>query len=74
MIDNKDCHIPSPLIMFTCIAWPHALLEWQKKEGVHPKPSKSKPKADRPDRSNYFNLNNDGGTYASCCAATGREL
>jgi hypothetical protein len=26
MIDNKDGHIPSPLIMFTCTALRHALL------------------------------------------------
>jgi hypothetical protein len=28
MIDDKDSHIPSPLIMFTCAALRHALLEW----------------------------------------------
>jgi len=55
MIDDKDGHRPSPLIMFTCTALRHALLEWQKNKGVHPKASKSKLKADRPDRSNYFN-------------------
>jgi len=53
--------IPSPLIMFTCTALRHALLEWQKNKGVHPKASKSKLKADRPDRSEYFNHKNDGG-------------
>jgi hypothetical protein len=66
MINDKDGHIPSPLIMFTCTALRHALLEWQKNEGVHPKASKSKLKADRPDRSNYFNHKNDGGKIASC--------
>ena len=74
MIDDKDGHIPSPLIMFTCTALRHALLEWQKNKGVHPKASKSKLKADRPDRSNYFNHKNDGGKIASCCAVTGRKL
>jgi hypothetical protein len=39
MIDNKDSHIPSPLVMFTCTALRHALLEWQKNNSVHPKPS-----------------------------------
>jgi len=52
MINDKDGHIPSPLIMFTCTALCHALLEWQKNKGVHPKASKSKLKADRPDPSN----------------------
>jgi hypothetical protein len=61
MIDDKDGNIPSPLIMFTCTAMRHALLEWQKKQGVYPKASKSKLKADRPDRSNYFNYQSDGG-------------
>jgi len=28
-IDDKDGHIPSPLIMFTCTALYHAVLEWQ---------------------------------------------
>jgi len=74
MTGDKDGHIPSPLIMFTCTALRHALLEWQKKKGVHPKASKSKLNADRPDRSNYFNYNDDGGKNTSCCAATGREL
>jgi len=31
-------------------------------------------KADRPDCSNYFNHNNDGGEIASCCAVTGRKF
>jgi len=74
MIDDKDGHIPSPLIMFSCTALRHALLEWQKNKGVHPKASKPKLKADRPDLSNYFNCKNDGGKIASCCAVTGRKL
>jgi hypothetical protein len=61
MIDNKDGHIPWPLIMFTCTALRHALLEWQKNKGFHPKASKSKLNTDRPDRSNYFNYKNDPG-------------
>jgi hypothetical protein len=69
MIDDKDGHIPSPLIMLTCTALRHALLEWQKNKGVHPKASKSKLKADRPDCSNYFNEKNDSGKNASCCGA-----
>jgi hypothetical protein len=55
MIDDKDGHIPSPLIMFTCTALRLALLEWQKNKGVHPKASKSRLTTGRPDRSNYFN-------------------
>jgi len=74
MIDDKDGHIPSPLIMFTCTALCHALLEWQKNKGIHLKASKSKLKADRPDLSNYFNYKYDGGKNTSCCAATGRKL
>jgi hypothetical protein len=45
-----------------------------KNKGVHPKASKSKLKADRPDPSNYVNYKNDGGKNASCCAAMGRKL
>ena len=60
--------------MFTCIALRHALLEWQNYKGVHPKDSKSKLKAARPDRSNYFNHMNDGGQVASCCAVPGHNL
>jgi len=74
MIDDRDGHLPSPLFMLTCIALRHALLEWQKNKGVLPKASKSKLKADRPDHSNHFNYNNDGGKNASCCTATGRKL
>jgi hypothetical protein len=74
MIDDKDSHIPSPLTMFTCTTLCHALLEWQKNKGIHPKAAKSKLKADRPDRSNYFNCKNDGGKNVSCCSVTGRKL
>jgi len=70
----KDDHIPSPLIIFTCNTLRLALLEWQKNKGVHPKASKSKLKADRPDRSNYFNHKKYSGKNASCCAATGPML
>jgi len=61
MIDDKDGHIPSPLIMFTSTALCHALLEWQKNKGVHPKASKLKLKADRPDLSKNFNYKDDCG-------------
>jgi hypothetical protein len=60
--------------MFTCTALRHALLEWQKNKGVHPKASKSKLKADRPDRSNYFNHKNDSSKITSYCAVTGRNF
>jgi hypothetical protein len=46
MIDDKSGDIPSPLIMFTGTALRHGLLEWQKKNGVHPNASKSKLKAE----------------------------
>jgi len=74
MLDDKDGHMPLPLIMFTCTALHHALLEWQKNKGVHLKASKSKLKVVRPDRSNYFNYKYDGGMNASSCAAMGRKL
>ena len=67
MINNKDSHLPSPLIMFTCTVLRHDLLEWQKNKGVHPKASKLKLRAGRPDRSNYFNHKNDSGKHVSCC-------
>jgi len=60
--------------MFTCTALRHALLEWQKNKGVHPKASKSKLDADRPDRWNSFNRKNDDGKIAFCCALTGHKL
>jgi len=74
MINDKDGHIPSPLIMFSCTALRHALLEWQKNKGVYPKASKSTLKADRPDRSNYFKYMNVRGKIASCCNVMGRKL
>ena len=74
MIDNKDGHIPSPLIIFKSSVLRHTLLEWQKNKDVHPKASNSKLNADRPDRSNYFNYKNDSGKLASCCAVMGRKL
>jgi len=74
MIDYKDSHIPLPLIMVTCTALRHPLVEWQINKGVHPKASKSKLNADRPDRSNYLNYKNDSGINTSCHAETGRRL
>jgi hypothetical protein len=60
--------------MFSCTKLRHALLEWQKNKVVQPKASKSMLKANRPDRSNYFNHRNDDGKISSCCAVTGRKL
>jgi len=74
MINDKDSHIPSPLIMFPCTVLRHALLEWQKNNGVHPKASKSKVETDRPDYSNNFNQKNASGKNASSCAAMGPKL
>jgi hypothetical protein len=74
MNNNRDSHIPSPLIMFTCSQLHHALLEWQKNKGVHAKSSKSKLRADRPDHFHYFNYKNNGDKNASCCAATGHKM
>jgi hypothetical protein len=74
MINDKDGHIPSPLIMFTLTMLRPALLEWQKNKGVHPKTSKSKLNEGRPDHSNYFNHKNDGGTIPSCWAVMGHKL
>jgi hypothetical protein len=74
MIDDNDGHIPMPLIMFTCTALHHALLVWQKNKCVHPKASKSKLEAGRPDCSNCFNHKNDGVKIASCRAVTGHKL
>ena len=74
MINDKDGHISSPLIMLTCPALRYAPLEWQKHNVVDPKASKSNLNGDRPDRSNYFNHENDGGKNTSCCSAMGRKL
>jgi hypothetical protein len=74
IIDDNDSHLPLPLIMLTCTALRHALLQWQKNKGVYPKASKSKLEADRPDCSNYFNCKNDGGKIVCCCAVTGSKL
>jgi len=74
MIDDENGHIPSPLIPFTCTVLRNDLMEWQENKGGHPKASKSKLKADRPDRSNYFNFKTDSVKNTSCCSATGRKL
>jgi hypothetical protein len=60
--------------MFPCTTLRHAPLVWQNTKGVHPKASKSTLKVNRPDRSKYFNYNNDGGKNAFCCAATGHKM
>jgi hypothetical protein len=46
-------------------------MEWAKNQGVHPKASKSELKADRPDRSKYFNYTNDRDQTEFCCTALG---
>jgi len=74
MIDDMDGQISSPLIMFTCTALYHALLEWQMNKVVHPKASKSKLKADRPNHWNYFNYMNGDDKNESCFTAMGRKL
>jgi len=72
-IDEKDSHIPSPLMLFTFTALAHALLEWQKNKCVYPNASKSMLKEDRPDRSNYFNDRNFSLHTTSCCTAKSRK-
>jgi hypothetical protein len=74
MLDDKDGHIPSPLIIFTCTASGHALLEWQMNKGVHANAFKSNLQADLPNHSNYFNHNINSGKNSSWCAATGGKL
>jgi hypothetical protein len=43
-------------------------------KGIHPICFKSNLKAERPDRSNYFNSFNDRGKNVSRCAGTGCKL
>ena len=74
IIDEMNCHTPSPLIRITCTVLSHAPLEWQKNKGVHPKASKSNMKVDTPDHLNHFNYNNDSGKNAFCCAVNGHKL
>jgi len=74
MIDGKEGHRPSLLIMFPFTALRHALLEWQKNKSVFPKASMSKLKVNRPDRWNYFKFKNNGGKNSSCCVAMVHKL
>jgi len=74
MINDKDSHTLSQLIMFNYTALCHALLECRKNKGVDLKASKSKLKEDRPDRSNHFKYTNDDGNNEFCSSATGRKL
>ena len=74
MIDEKDGHIPLPLIMFTSTALRHALLERQTNKSVPIKASNLKLKMNRPVRLNYFNYKNNSGKNPSCCAAMGHKL
>jgi len=74
MIDHKDGHIPSPLIILNCTKLGHALQDWLKNNSVHRKASKSKLNVDKPDLLNYFNSMNEGGKNTSCCSAMGPKL
>jgi hypothetical protein len=74
MINEKDSHIPLPLIMFTCTVLHHALQEWQINKGVHQKASMPKLNVDRPDSRISFNDRNQGGKIASCCTVLGCKL
>jgi hypothetical protein len=71
MVDDKDGHIPSSQIMFTCTVVRQAFLQWHKKQGVYWNAFESKLVADRLDHSNYFNYKNDSTKIASGCAALG---
>jgi len=73
MLDDNNGHILLPMIMSTCTTLRHALLQWQKNKGVHPKASKSKLTADRSDCLNYFNYKDDRCKNTSCCATTGHK-
>jgi hypothetical protein len=52
MIDHKDGHIPLPLIIFTCTALRHPIVESQRNKRVHPTDCKLKVTAERSDHSN----------------------
>jgi hypothetical protein len=62
---KDDGHIRSPLIVFARSALRRILLFRQKKNGVHPKASKSKLKEDSHYRSHRFIYINNGGKNAS---------
>jgi hypothetical protein len=62
MISDTDGIIPAPVMIFTCTALRHALLEWKKTCGAPPKVKRSKlDTPGKPDPSKYFNYKNDGG-------------
>jgi hypothetical protein len=58
----------------SCTTLCHALLEWQYDNGIAPKDSKSKLKANSRDHFNFINYLNDSGKNSSCRAATGLKL
>jgi hypothetical protein len=66
-----DSHIPSPLVIFCCTVLCHALLQWQKNTGVHPKASKSRFEVEKQDGSNNFNYRIDSRRNGAHCASTG---
>ena len=37
MITNKEGQVPTPLIIYTCAAFRHSLMEWEKNGGAPPK-------------------------------------
>jgi hypothetical protein len=74
MIDDKDGHIPSPLIMCVCTTLHRAILEWPKNQNVPLKDSKSKITVGRLDGSNYFNHKSDSSKIGCCCPAAWYKL
>jgi hypothetical protein len=74
MIDGKDSNIPLPLIIFSCIPFSHAPLEWQYDQSVPLETSKSQLIAHRPDDTSYVDYRNDSANNGPCCAAIGHKL
>ena len=65
MIADKEGQIPTPLIIYTCAAFRHSLLEWEKNGGAPPKARSKLETQAKQNPATYFNYKNDGGSTPS---------
>ena len=55
MVVDNGRQMPSPLIIYTCTAFRHFLLEWKRNSGTSPKARSKLDAPTKPNPANYFN-------------------
>ena len=62
MVADEGGQIPTPLVLYTCTAFRHSLLEWERNSGAPPTVRSKLEVTTKQNPANYFNYTNDSGS------------